>query len=288
MSLFRSRIPEAVRRDALHLAARKAEEGCSGCAEAYLEVARRAGAGDEEVDRTRRSIFKRAGLLAGAGLAVSLVDLGGVASGALAAVTRSRSSAAGTQTTGRRSRASWTAAPTSEHGSTCPGWGRHPGAGLDLLRPGQPRAWARATDVLGRAAIRRGPSPGPRHSGRPVERCRHGRRALPFRCPLRRAGSPARGRSRNGSRAGRPAVNCRRGGFSPDPGPSFSSRPRARSRRPGRQVPATWSASSSLVPAAGRSASSSAPSAPSCAVSSTAGLQAPTSATRSVPRRWGS
>jgi hypothetical protein len=87
MSLFRSRIPEAVRRDALRLATRKAEEGCSGCAEAYLEVARRASAGDEEVDRTRRSIFKRAGLLAGAGLAVSLVDLGGVASGALAAVT---------------------------------------------------------------------------------------------------------------------------------------------------------------------------------------------------------
>ena len=283
MSLFRSRIPEAVRRDALRLATRKAEEGCSGCAEAYLEVARRASAGDEEVDRTRRSIFKRAGLLAGAGLAVSLVDLGGVASGALAAVTPQPKLGGwhadyGTAVQSvldsrayRRAREhlSGMGVATLEQGSIffvpaghVPGLERPTYSVVQPFDGGHPQAHVTQDGQSSAVVTVDGRS---RFGGHFDERgARLGEKQERFT-----------GRSTGGQ--------LPPGRLLPGPGPSFSGRPRARSRRPGRRVPATWSASSSTGSAAGRSASSSAPSAPSYAVSSPAGLQAPTSVTRSVP-----
>ena len=288
MSLFRSRIPEAVRRDALRLATRKAEEGCSGCAEAYLEVARRASAGDEEVDRTRRSIFKRAGLLAGAGLAVSLVDLGGVASGALAAVTPQPKLGGWHADYGTAVQSVLDSHAYRRAREHLPGMGSPP--------------WSRARSSSSRPATCLG------SSGRRTRSCSHSTGAISRPTSLRTAsralssrstGAPVSVSTSTGGESGSGEKQERFTGRStggqlppgrllPRPAASFSGRPRARSRRPGRRVPATWSASSSTGSAAGRSASSSAPSAPSYAVSSPAGLQAPTSAIRSVPRRWGS
>src|SRR6266516_2885157 len=78
MKVLRSRAPEQVRRDALAMAERKGEAGCEPCAEAYLDLARQQGASEQEVDHARRRLFMRAGALAGAGLAVSLLDVPGV------------------------------------------------------------------------------------------------------------------------------------------------------------------------------------------------------------------
>ena len=83
--LPRLRAPERVRRDALVAAERKAAQGCASCAEAYLTLAEQHGATAAEVNATRRRLFKRAGALAGVGLAASLVDIGGLAGGVLAA-----------------------------------------------------------------------------------------------------------------------------------------------------------------------------------------------------------
>lgn len=78
MRVLRSRAPEQVRRDALNMAERKAEAGCEPCAEAFLDLARQHGASEQEVDHARRRLFKRAGALAGMGLAASLLDVPGV------------------------------------------------------------------------------------------------------------------------------------------------------------------------------------------------------------------
>src|SRR5947209_16354605 len=88
MSVLRSRAPEDVRRDALSVAERKVAEGCMPCAEAYLSVAEQNGASAHEVDRTRRRLFARAGVLAGLGLAASLVDVGALVQGVAAATPR--------------------------------------------------------------------------------------------------------------------------------------------------------------------------------------------------------
>src|SRR5919197_5004659 len=77
MGVLRSRAPEQIRRDALALAERKAEAGCEPCAEAYLSLARRHGASEQEVDHARRRLFKSAGALAGVGLVASLLDVPG-------------------------------------------------------------------------------------------------------------------------------------------------------------------------------------------------------------------
>jgi hypothetical protein len=69
MPLFRARDPQAVRRDALAVAERKAAQGCDGCAESYLQLAEENGAPRAEVDQIRRRLFTRAGALAGLGLA---------------------------------------------------------------------------------------------------------------------------------------------------------------------------------------------------------------------------
>jgi hypothetical protein len=88
MRVLRSRAPEQVRRDALNVADRKATEGCMPCAETYLSVAEQHGASPAEVDRTRRRLFRRAGALAGVGLAASLVDVGALVRAAAAATPR--------------------------------------------------------------------------------------------------------------------------------------------------------------------------------------------------------
>src|SRR5438309_867319 len=85
MWVLRSRAPDQVRRDALAVAERKAAEGCMPCAEAYVGVAEQHGASAAVVDRTRRRMFRRAGALAGIGLAASLVDVGALVNAAAAA-----------------------------------------------------------------------------------------------------------------------------------------------------------------------------------------------------------
>ena len=85
MWVLRSRAPEQIRRDALVLAERKAAEGCMPCAETYLAVAAEHGASAPVIDGARRRLFKRAGVLAGAGFAASLVDVGALVQSAAAA-----------------------------------------------------------------------------------------------------------------------------------------------------------------------------------------------------------
>jgi len=85
MRVLRYRAPEEVRRDALKVAERKAAEGCGPCAETYLSVAEQNGATPAEVDRARRRLLRRAGALAGIGLAASLVDVGALVQAAAAA-----------------------------------------------------------------------------------------------------------------------------------------------------------------------------------------------------------
>ena len=88
---FRKKTNAEMVASALRVAARKEAEGCPSCAEAYLDVARLSGAAAEQVDATRRRLFKRAGALAGVGPTASLVDLGGMAGSALAAARGARS-----------------------------------------------------------------------------------------------------------------------------------------------------------------------------------------------------
>ena len=85
MWVLRSRAPEQIRRDALAVAERKAAAGCMPCAESYLAVAAEQGASAAVVDGARRRLFKRAGALAGAGLAASLLDVGALVQSAAAA-----------------------------------------------------------------------------------------------------------------------------------------------------------------------------------------------------------
>ncbi len=48
-SWMRGKPPEAIARDALTMAARKGREGCGSCVDAYLELARRNGATEDEI-----------------------------------------------------------------------------------------------------------------------------------------------------------------------------------------------------------------------------------------------
>lgn len=48
-SWMRGKLPEAIVRDALTMAARKGREGCAPCADAYLDLARRNGAAEDEI-----------------------------------------------------------------------------------------------------------------------------------------------------------------------------------------------------------------------------------------------
>src|SRR5918911_2707454 len=71
------RSPEIIRRNALAAAARKVDEGCAPCAEAYLRVAEQHGASTEAIGQARlgrRAMLARAGLAAGALSALSLAD----------------------------------------------------------------------------------------------------------------------------------------------------------------------------------------------------------------------
>ena len=71
------RSPEAIRRNALAAAARKVDDGCAPCAEAYLRLAEQHGASTEATGQARlgrRAMLARAGLAAGALSALSLAD----------------------------------------------------------------------------------------------------------------------------------------------------------------------------------------------------------------------
>ncbi len=46
---FRAKVPAEVVRDALAMAIRKRRQGCSPCVDAYLNLARKNGATDEEI-----------------------------------------------------------------------------------------------------------------------------------------------------------------------------------------------------------------------------------------------
>ena len=73
----RIRSPETIRRNALELAARKVDEGCDPCAEAYLRLAEQHGASAQATSQARlgrRAMLARAGLAAGALSALSLAD----------------------------------------------------------------------------------------------------------------------------------------------------------------------------------------------------------------------
>lgn len=48
-SWMRGKPPEAIVRDALTMAARMAREGCAPCVDAYLDLARRNGAAEDEI-----------------------------------------------------------------------------------------------------------------------------------------------------------------------------------------------------------------------------------------------
>ncbi|MQA84364.1 MAG: hypothetical protein GEV03_07015 [Streptosporangiales bacterium] len=49
MNWTRDKPPEDIRASALEMAARKAREGCRPCVDAYLDLARRNGATDEDI-----------------------------------------------------------------------------------------------------------------------------------------------------------------------------------------------------------------------------------------------
>src|SRR5919202_2600201 len=71
------RSPEIIRRNALAVAARKVDEGCAPCAEAYLSLAEQHGASAEAIGQARlgrRAMLARAGLAAGALSVLSLAD----------------------------------------------------------------------------------------------------------------------------------------------------------------------------------------------------------------------
>jgi hypothetical protein len=69
--------PETIRRNALKAAARKIDEGCAPCAEAYLTIAEQHGASPQATGQARlgrRAMLARAGMAAGALSALSLAD----------------------------------------------------------------------------------------------------------------------------------------------------------------------------------------------------------------------
>jgi hypothetical protein len=73
----RIRSPETIRHHALELAARKVDEGCDPCTEAYLRLAEQHGASAQATSQARlgrRAMLARAGLAAGALSALSLAD----------------------------------------------------------------------------------------------------------------------------------------------------------------------------------------------------------------------
>jgi hypothetical protein len=73
----RRRLPEMIRRSALEVGARKVDEGCAPCAEAYFALAEQHGASDEAISGVRlgrRAILARAGMAAGALSVLSLTD----------------------------------------------------------------------------------------------------------------------------------------------------------------------------------------------------------------------
>lgn len=56
MSWIRDKPPEQVKADALEMAERKQREGCLPCAQAYLDLARRHGASNTEVEAALRRL----------------------------------------------------------------------------------------------------------------------------------------------------------------------------------------------------------------------------------------
>lgn len=54
MSWIRDKPPEQIKADALEVAERKLREGCLPCAQAYLDLARRHGASNAEVEAVLR------------------------------------------------------------------------------------------------------------------------------------------------------------------------------------------------------------------------------------------
>lgn len=54
MSWIRQKPSEQVQADALAMVRRKQDEGCSPCAQAYADLARRHGASNDEVERALR------------------------------------------------------------------------------------------------------------------------------------------------------------------------------------------------------------------------------------------
>jgi hypothetical protein len=50
LTWYQDKTPEDVRASALEMAAKKAREDCAPCADAYLDLARRHGATDEEIE----------------------------------------------------------------------------------------------------------------------------------------------------------------------------------------------------------------------------------------------
>src|SRR5437870_3276701 len=73
----RRRSPDDIRRSALEAGARKLDEGCSPCAEAYFALAEGNGASPQDVHWARigrRAILARAGMAAGALSVLSLAD----------------------------------------------------------------------------------------------------------------------------------------------------------------------------------------------------------------------
>lgn len=55
MSWCRDKPPDRIKADALEMARRKQRDGCLTCVQAYVDLARRQGASDAEVQRALRS-----------------------------------------------------------------------------------------------------------------------------------------------------------------------------------------------------------------------------------------
>ena len=73
----RRRSPETIRDSALEVGARKVDQGCAPCAEAYFALAEQHGASDETIARARlgrRAVLARVGVAAGALSLLSLAD----------------------------------------------------------------------------------------------------------------------------------------------------------------------------------------------------------------------